>query len=46
MAVRYGQLVPRPDVVELAGVGNYPQLEAPEQVLKAYSEFRGTLASG
>ena len=46
MAVRYRQLVPRPDVVELAGVGHYPQLEAPEQVLKAYSEFRGTLASG
>ena len=41
-AARYRQLVPRPDVVELAGVGHYPQLEAPEHVLAAYAEFRAT----
>jgi len=46
MADRYRQLVPRPDVIELAGVGHYPQVEAPERVLKAYLEFRGTMASG
>jgi len=40
MADRYRQLVPRPDVVELAGVGHYPQVEAPEQVLQAYELFR------
>jgi pimeloyl-ACP methyl ester carboxylesterase len=40
MADRYRQLVPRPDVVELPGVGHYPQIEAPDQVLRAYEEFR------
>ncbi len=40
MAERYRQLVPRPDVVELPGVGHYPQIEAPDQVLRAYEEFR------
>ena len=44
MACRYRQLVPRPDVVELANVGHYPQIEAPEEVLRAYGDFR--LASG
>lgn len=39
-AGRYRQLVPRPDVVELPGVGHYPQIEAPEQVVHAYEEFR------
>ena len=43
IAARYRQLVPRPDVIELAGVGHYPQVEAPERVLKAYEEFRGML---
>jgi len=36
---RYRELVPRPDVVELAGVGHYPQLEASERVLEALFEF-------
>jgi pimeloyl-ACP methyl ester carboxylesterase len=40
MADRYRQLVPRPDVVELPGVGHYPQIEAPDQVLRAYEDFR------
>ena len=39
MAARYRELVPNPDVVLLAGIGHYPQLEAPERVLEAYLEF-------
>lgn len=35
MAARYRELVPSPDVVELPGIGHYPQLEAPEAVLRA-----------
>ena len=35
MVARYRELVPNPDVVELAGVGHYPQLEAPEAVCAA-----------
>lgn len=44
MAERYRQLVPRPDVVELPGVGHYPQIEAPDQVLRAYEDFRARCA--
>jgi len=40
MADRYRQLVPQADVIELPGVGHYPQMEAPEQVLRAYKDFR------
>lgn len=39
MAARYRELVPNPDVVLLDGIGHYPQMEAPERVLKAYVEF-------
>jgi pimeloyl-ACP methyl ester carboxylesterase len=39
MAERYRELVPRPDVVLLEGVGHYPQVEAPEAVLRAFLEF-------
>ena len=39
MVARYRQLVPHPDVVELSGVGHYPQLEAPDAVLCAVEEF-------
>lgn len=46
MAVRYRQLVPRPDVVELAGVGHYPQVEAPGLVLEAYGDFRAAHGVG
>ncbi len=35
MVARYRELVPAPDVVELPGVGHYPQLEAPDDVLAA-----------
>lgn len=31
---RYRQLIPHADVVELSGVGHYPQWEAPDAVLK------------
>lgn len=39
MVERYRQLVPKPDVVVLQGVGHYPQLEAPAELLQAYMEF-------
>jgi pimeloyl-ACP methyl ester carboxylesterase len=39
MARRYREIVPRADVVELAGVGHYPQLEAPAQVCQAALGF-------
>ena len=44
IAGRYRQLVPRADVIELTGVGHYPQVEAPDLVLAAYAEFRAGLA--
>jgi pimeloyl-ACP methyl ester carboxylesterase len=40
LAHRYRELVPQPDVVELPGIGHYPQLEAPQAVLEAYLAFR------
>ncbi len=39
MVARYRELVPRPDVVELATVGHYPQIEAPDAVLAAALEL-------
>jgi pimeloyl-ACP methyl ester carboxylesterase len=36
-------LVADADVVELTGVGHYPQIEAPGVVVDAYREFRGRL---
>ncbi len=38
LVARYRELVPRPDVVELPGVGHYPQIEAPGAVLSAVLE--------
>lgn len=43
IARRYRALLPVADVVELAGVGHYPQLEDPEAVVQAVEDF---LASG
>jgi pimeloyl-ACP methyl ester carboxylesterase len=39
MVARYRELVPNPDVVELPGIGHYPQVEAPDAVLKAFLAF-------
>lgn len=40
MVARYRELIPNPRVVELTGCGHYPQTEKPQEVLKAYLEFR------
>jgi pimeloyl-ACP methyl ester carboxylesterase len=40
MAKHYRELIPNADVVELEGVGHYPQVQAPKAVLDAYLEFR------
>ncbi len=39
MADRYSELVPNPDLVRLDGVGHWPQLEQPDQVVLSASEF-------
>lgn len=43
MVARYRELMPQPDTVLLAGIGHYPQVEAPEQVLEHYLQFRSVL---
>ncbi len=43
MVERYRQLIPNPDTVLLHGIGHYPQIEAPVQVLKHYLAFRELL---
>ena len=42
MVARYRELVPSPDIIELPGVGHYPQLEAPAAVLTAVGDFLRT----
>ncbi|AJO76660.1 MULTISPECIES: alpha/beta fold hydrolase [Pseudomonas] len=44
MVQRYRELIPDPDTVLLAGIGHYPQTEAPVQVLQHYLAFRENLA--
>lgn len=39
MARRYAELIPQPDIVELAQIGHYPQLEATEQTARAFEAF-------
>ncbi len=39
MARRYAELVPNPDIVSLPGIGHYPQVEAPDRVLRSFLEF-------
>lgn len=46
MAARYHELVPGADVTLLAGIGHYPQCEAPAAVLDAYLEFRDVIDAG
>ncbi len=40
MAVYYKEIIPNPDVVLLDEIGHYPQVEAPNEVLSHYYEFR------
>ncbi|KGK03154.1 MULTISPECIES: alpha/beta fold hydrolase [unclassified Pseudoalteromonas] len=39
MVKRYRELIINPDIIELEGVGHYPQLEQPNQVIKCFIEF-------
>lgn len=39
IARRYRELLTKADVVELPGIGHYPQIEAPEAVLTALAQF-------
>ncbi|NUM54847.1 MAG: alpha/beta hydrolase [Candidatus Hydrogenedentes bacterium] len=43
MAETYARIVPDADVVLIEGIGHYPQVEAPEQVLEAFDSFVTTL---
>lgn len=43
MVARYRELIANPDTVSLPGIGHYPQIEAPCQVLKYYLQFRDQL---
>ncbi len=42
MAQRYAELVPAADVMLLNGIGHYPQLEAPQEVLRGFLGFHDT----
>lgn len=39
MAAHYQSVIPDADVVLLANIGHYPQLEAPEEVLRHFTSF-------
>lgn len=39
MVARYRELIPAADIVELSGVGHYPQVEAPNEVIGAAMDF-------
>ena len=39
MVKRYRELITNPDIIELEGVGHYPQLEQPNQVTQSFFEF-------
>ena len=43
MVQRYRELIPDADTVLLPGIGHYPQVEAPEDVLEHYLAFRDRL---
>ncbi|MBW8369314.1 MAG: alpha/beta hydrolase [Arenimonas sp.] len=43
IVARWRELLPAAPVFELPGVGHYPQVEAPEEVLAAYGAFVGAL---
>lgn len=42
IVARWRELLPAAPVFELAGVGHYPQVEAPDEVTRAYGDFLGT----
>jgi pimeloyl-ACP methyl ester carboxylesterase len=44
LADAVGKLNPSIPITRLPTVGHYPQVEAPERVLEAYSLFRASLA--
>jgi len=44
MAARYHELVPQADIISLLGVGHYPQVEAPDRVLRAINDFHARLS--
>jgi pimeloyl-ACP methyl ester carboxylesterase len=47
MARRYVEVIPDPDVVMLADdIGHWPQIEAPDAVLKHFLEFTDRLTTG
>ncbi len=46
MVARYRELIADADVVELPGIGHYPQHEAPEQVLGAVFALHDAIAAG
>ena len=39
MVKRYRELIINPDIIELEGVGHYPQLEQPIQITQSFFEF-------
>lgn len=45
LADHYASQVAKADVVRLEGIGHYPQVEAPEQVAKAFFEFHDRLGT-
>jgi pimeloyl-ACP methyl ester carboxylesterase len=45
MVARYRELIPNPDVVELAAIGHYPQVEDPSGVLGAFLAFHERLGT-
>jgi pimeloyl-ACP methyl ester carboxylesterase len=45
MVARYRAQVPAADVVELPGIGHYPQVEQPGRVWQAFAEFHDRLAA-
>ena len=45
IVARWRELLPAAPVYELAGVGHYPQVEAPQDVLAAYRDFMGRRAN-
>jgi pimeloyl-ACP methyl ester carboxylesterase len=44
MAEHYAEIVTKPDVVSLPGIGHFPHLECPEQVLASFDAFQKRIA--